>query len=139
MVFINFFFRYIKCFHLVVDFSYNILLGLIYIFIVIIISWFRLVSLWGYIVTLILTLNKFHKQANKPVIFARPYFRGWIFGSFCWDNFSRELFLVNGINFKKFAGIYFCGCPKSAFFPFPLIERYEVCPFQLKKQTQCTV
>ena len=66
-------FRYMKYFQWV-DFSCNVLQGLICIFIIIIViivinSIFcriRLVSPRGYITTLkILTLNKFHKQTNN--------------------------------------------------------------------------
>ena len=55
-----------KCFHWV-DLSCNVSQSLICIFIIIIFNFcrFRLVSPRSYIVTLIPTLNKFHKQTNK--------------------------------------------------------------------------
>ena len=66
-----YYFRYMKCFHWV-DFSYNVSLRLICIFIIIFIFCrFRLVSPRSYIVTLTPTLNKFRKQTNKAK-FARP-------------------------------------------------------------------
>ena len=58
---------FIKCFHWVY-FFYNVSLGLICIFIIIInfiFCRFRLVSPRSYIITLIPTLNNFHKQTNK--------------------------------------------------------------------------
>ena len=60
-------FRYMKYFRWV-DFSCNVLQGLICVFIIInfIFCRFRLVSPRGYIATLkIPTLNKFHKQTNN--------------------------------------------------------------------------
>ena len=58
-----------KCFHRV-DFSYNVSQGLIYTFIIIIVIFrqFRLVSPRSYIVTLIPTLNNFHKHKHKQRI-----------------------------------------------------------------------
>ena len=84
-----------KCFHWV-DLSCNVSQSLICIFIIIIFNFcrFRLVSPRSYIVTLIPTLNKFHKQTNKPHL-------NFIFGM---EIKSKFTFQIDG---RKQIGFYF--------------------------------